>query len=693
MKKGILYVSFTIAAICMMLGSSIQVRAEENSRQVYNFQEFQEALMEASVSEIYLQEDIFQDGEEQEPLVIPGSVTIYGNDYILSLSSQAMILEGDLVINDCDLRFTKTSGNSIILNYHELILNNVSTLFSESPVDIYAGAFVLQGTALYRTGDHGVVLLSESTFVDDIYAGNFTDNEGENEKALPVTIIISSPKVQLGTIDAFIGEEKSATVVYKGSEQEEKSLSLRNGGNIEILSGHVSLTSDSYFYHDKASLLVEAGAILDLSKIRSNLKFKDYVGEGKLFLGENQTADFSGRIEEEVLPQKPKSIPVSVSRIVIEDKLYDGMVNAKVKEILFSDGSNHNLMISNEATASFKDPSVGTAKEVQVVITLKNTEYELTQKEIKTTGNILQKPETIRPQEKVETKLDIRAGFNAEGITPSLQEKGFTSVFKIEDTLYTLLQSLNTGFESRNSKLYEVSLLARKNQNEQWRKAAKEEFPQDGRLKVRMAVPEGTSVDTHDYTVLHMFSDHHFYRTAGQVENPKVVKVKKDGQSYLEFELVGTSPLLVAWKEISKPAVVQNNSQTNSVAQTSQSTATQHSQPASSNTGKVQPKIKTIDPALKSTKNTEANFSSSYKKDQGDDQKNGVKEDPEVVKREKETIQSKEALAQKVDTQRKTMAEMEVPKKQNYGLFFLTLGISTVALIALGTAISIFRNR
>ena len=73
--------------------------------------------------------------------------------------------------------------------------------------------------------------------------------------------------------------------------------------------------------------------------------------------------------------------------------------------------------------------------------------------------------------------------------------------------------------------------------------------------------------------------------------------------------------------------------------------------------------------------------------------KNGVKEDPEVVKREKETIQSKEALAQKVDTQRKTMAEMEVPKKQNYGLFFLTLGISTVALIALGTAISIFRNR
>ena len=134
----------------------------------------------------------------------------------------------------------------------------------------------------------------------------------------------------------------------------------------------------------------------------------------------------------------------------------------------------------------------------------------------------------------------------------------------------------------------------------------------------------------------HMFSNHHFYRTAGQVENPKVVEIKKDGQSYLEFELVGTSPLLVAWKEISKPAVVQNNSQTNFVAQTSQSTATQHSQPASSNIGKVQPKIKTIDPALKSTKNTETNFSSSYKKDQGDDQKNGGKEDREVVKREKE---------------------------------------------------------
>lgn len=40
-------------------------------------------------------------------------------------------------------------------------------------------------------------------------------------------------------------------------------------------------------------------------------------------------------------------------------------------------------------------------------------------------------------------------------------------------------------------------------------------------------------------------------------------------------------------------------------------------------------------------------------------------------------------MAQNADIQRETMVEMEIPKKQNYGLFFLALGISTVALIAL----------
>ena len=277
----------------------------------------------------------------------------------------------------------------------------------------------------------------------------------------------------------------------------------------------------------------------------------------------------------------------------------------------------------------------------------KTSEKEVPQ-EVKPKENNVQQPETVKPVEKLEKKIEVKREFTGNDISSSLRERGFDSVFKIEDTLYTLLKSMNNGFESKNSKLYSVSLLARKNENENWRKANKEEFPADGKLKLRIEVPEGSKGELHDYMVLHMFGDTNFYCTPGQVEAPKVVKIKADGKYYLEFEIVGTSPLLIVWKEIVKPVTVENSGQNQG------------------NTVAAQSQQKTV---IENKGTTTASSQTTTDKNQSTPQ------NPSVEK-------------VKLDT-----AEANKEPENNYLVFFLALGISTVALIALGTGIVILRSK
>ncbi len=646
MGKTIYY--FRVAILFMLIAFIGRVEAKAaGGREVRSFTEFQEALADSTVTQINLEEDIYQMEEDAAPLIIPRDITIEGDEYILSLNSQGIILEGNLTMRDCDLRFGSSGRKSIILNYHELVLDNVTTRFSNSIVDIYAGTLAIDGYSLYHTGNRGVVILSGNTHVDNIYAGNFSENEVDYGKIAEVTIIITSPWVQTGTIDCLIGDGKTSTLMYEGNSNEAKSIKFENAGNLEVLSGHLRLTPDSYFYNDRCSLLVEGEATLDLSQMQADLRFLDYVGEGKLLIGEHQRPEFSGYIEEEVR-QEPIPIPVYVSRIIIEDKLYDGNIQARIKEIAFSDGVNHNLSISYEAVAHFTDANVGTGKDVYVTVTLKNPDYQLTQKQIYTKGNILKKPETVTPQQKVETRIDVKVGFTANGITPQLREKGFDSVLKIEDALYIVLKNLNMGFEAKNSRLYEVNLLARKSNNEGWRKAEKQEFPLDGRLRIRIAAPEGTDVDNHDYTVLHMFGDNQFYRTAGHVENPWVTEIKQDGKSFLEFEIIGTSPFLVAWKNVTQPITVVTN-------------------PQPSNQPAKQPLAETKEATGKESVSKEA-----------------IREEAAGAERLREETSQ--------PTVRNEVEESK-PEETNYAIFFLVLGICTVALIAVATGIVILKSK
>ena len=76
------------------------------------------------------------------------------------------------------------------------------------------------------------------------------------------------------------------------------------------------------------------------------------------------------------------------------------------------------------------------------------------------------------------------------------------------------------------------------------RPARAEDF-QDGPLTISVTPPEGTSVEANDFVVGHMFGETMGTNLAGDIETPSVSK----SANGLTFQVKGTSPLAIAWKE------------------------------------------------------------------------------------------------------------------------------------------------
>ncbi|MBE6613658.1 MAG: hypothetical protein E7632_14325 [Ruminococcaceae bacterium] len=83
-----------------------------------------------------------------------------------------------------------------------------------------------------------------------------------------------------------------------------------------------------------------------------------------------------------------------------------------------------------------------------------------------------------------------------------------------------------------------------------WVDADETNFPADGRLTVTADIPDGTHPDTHEYTVVHMFTSSFNGKTPGDMEHPECfVRQKADGSYELVFTVTGLSPIMIAWTE------------------------------------------------------------------------------------------------------------------------------------------------
>ena len=134
-----------------------------------------------------------------------------------------------------------------------------------------------------------------------------------------------------------------------------------------------------------------------------------------------------------------------------------------------------------------------------------------------------------------------------DGLTsvPDELKNKFSSVKDLKDALLRAILSQGMFASEDNSVFYDVVLMVRRNGGD-WVPATKEDF-EDGPLTVKLEYPAGTGKNTHNFTVVHMFTAN----TPGKIETPAVTK-KEDG---IYVNLDGLSPVAISWTKIDEKAI------------------------------------------------------------------------------------------------------------------------------------------
>ena len=131
-------------------------------------------------------------------------------------------------------------------------------------------------------------------------------------------------------------------------------------------------------------------------------------------------------------------------------------------------------------------------------------------------------------------------------VSPELSQiASLNTPAKIDYALRTAISRIN-GFTSDNAISYEVELQYLDPQTGVWIEADEKHFPENGQLWITLPYPAGTSAETHEFTVAHMFSSSAFGKIPGDIEYPAVSKTA-DG---LPFYVTGLSPVTIGWKEV-----------------------------------------------------------------------------------------------------------------------------------------------
>lgn len=145
-----------------------------------------------------------------------------------------------------------------------------------------------------------------------------------------------------------------------------------------------------------------------------------------------------------------------------------------------------------------------------------------------------------------ETDCKIETTEGVAEVPESLSNiQNLDTVEKIEEQMVASVQKVNPDITVENTKTQEVTLLVKLAENEVWQEATEENFPEEG-LTLTIAYPEGTSAETHDFVIAHMFTKNTDEHKAGDVEYPKVTETAEG----LKFTVTGLSPITIGWAQV-----------------------------------------------------------------------------------------------------------------------------------------------
>ena len=129
---------------------------------------------------------------------------------------------------------------------------------------------------------------------------------------------------------------------------------------------------------------------------------------------------------------------------------------------------------------------------------------------------------------------------------PTALQAAYANTDALADTLTQLMLDEYGSAYAQNSKIMDLSLLVSTDGEQTWKDAKLSDIPIRG-IEIRLDYPEGTSPETHDFKLIHMFSadSQRHGVTAGDWESP-VITEKEDG---LYVTMLGFSPVVLSWSD------------------------------------------------------------------------------------------------------------------------------------------------
>ena len=128
-------------------------------------------------------------------------------------------------------------------------------------------------------------------------------------------------------------------------------------------------------------------------------------------------------------------------------------------------------------------------------------------------------------------------------VTEKLKEAGIATEEQVKENLADRVAE-NEGYEKENAFVAEVELKISEDNGTTWRPVTAQDFAENGTMDVVIPYPAGTSAETQDFIVYHMFAETANGHQAGEIEQCPV-RATEDG---LVVTVSGLSPVMVAWK-------------------------------------------------------------------------------------------------------------------------------------------------
>lgn len=343
-------------------------------------------------------------------------------------------------------------------------------------------------------------------------------------------------------------------------------------------SGQVEGSTVTYTSSDETVATVDANGKVTILK----------AGTVTITATASETNDYHEAIDSYTLVVAKLALTWDTTGIYAVDRedTFEGQ-NAPYRATLFGELAVSGILEVDKDVATFTcpvDKLIGTYADVtsgEKVVTIdwaepsnpvvlageKASNYELPVELPQVVGTINEvKDGVAKVEDGKEYKLEVEEGISSvpESFEDIDKLKEVDTPQKLEEVMQREIQSVDTTISVTDIEVYDVELLVKVDTDndgldDSWTKVTANNFPEEG-VTVVLPYPEGTSAATHNFRVVHVFTESVGTYNAGDVEMPSVTKTANG----IEFKVQGFSPIAVGWSKIPTPPPVEDDDDSDS---------------------------------------------------------------------------------------------------------------------------------